>query len=533
MLTWLAIILGTFVSEDATCIATGLLIQRGTIGLTSGILACVTGIFLGDLGLWALGRVFGRALLRWPWAARRLSHRAVQDARAWLDRHAAGAIVGSRFLPGTRFVVYVMAGVLGLSGLVFTIWSFIAAVLWTPTLVLLSASLGDAFALRASPIVGSAWSSRIAAALLLFATLHALRKSAAADSRRRIAARLARWSRWEFWPAWLFYVPVTAYIAWLAVRHRGLSTISAANPGMPDGGIVGESKFDILQKLPSQWTVPSSLVQVGTVADRVNRLQNDCLARGWSLPLILKPDVGQRGAGVRLVPTWGAATDYLETVSAAVVAQPYHPGPFEAGIFYYRLPEWPRGRVFSITDKRFPVLVGDGVSTIETLIWSHPRFRLQAETFVARHRVALTRVLGDGEAFSLAIAGNHCQGTMFRDGRQLLTPALEQRIDEIAQTYPGFFVGRFDVRYSDVEAFKAGHDLAIVELNGVTSESTDIYDPDGSLFHAYRQLFKQWRIIFAIGAANRARGARFSRAKRLLALVHAHLTTPVPCSLSD
>jgi len=533
MLTWLAIILGTFVSEDATCIATGLLIQRGTIGLTSGMLACVTGIFLGDLGLWALGRVFGRALLRWPWATRRLSHRAVQDARAWLDRHAAGAIVGSRFLPGTRFVVYVMAGVLGLSGLVFTIWSFIAAVLWTPTLVLLSASLGDTFALRAAPIVGSAWSSRVAASLLLFATLHILRKVAAADSRRRIAARLARWSRWEFWPTWLFYVPVAAHIAWLAARHRGLSTISAANPGMPDGGIVGESKFDILQKLPPQWTIPSILVQTGTADDRLNRLQSDCVERGWSLPFILKPDVGQRGACVRLVSTWDAAANYLQTVGGAIIAQPYHPGPFEAGIFYYRLPGSARGRIFSITDKRFPVLTGDGVSTIEALIWSHPRFRLQAGTFVARHAAVLTRVLGDGEQFPLAIAGNHCQGTMFRDGGHLVTPALEQRVDEIAQAYPGFFVGRFDVRYSDVEAFKKGHDLAIVELNGVTSESTDIYDPDGTLFEAYRQLFRQWRIIFEIGAANRSRGSRVSPVARLFELAHAHLTKPVPCPLSD
>jgi membrane protein DedA with SNARE-associated domain len=533
MLTWLAIILGTFVSEDATCIATGLLIQRGNVGLTSGILACVTGIFLGDLGLWVLGRVFGNALLRWSWAARRFSHRAVRDARAWLDRHAAGAIIGSRFLPGTRFLVYMMAGVLGLPALVFSIWSLVAALLWTPTVVLLSASLGDAFTRRVAPIVGSAWSSRVAAALLLFATLNALRKVAASDRLRRIAARLARWSRWEFWPSWLFYVPVTAYISWLAVRHRGLSTVSAANPGMPDGGIAGESKFDILQKLPGQWTVPAILLQSDRAAERLRRLQGECLARGWSLPLILKPDVGQRGAGVRLIPTWDAAADYLEAVSAAIIAQPFHPGPFEAGIFYYRLPEWSRGRVFSITDKRFPVLVGDGVSTIEALIWLHPRFRLQAGTFVARHAAVLTRVLGAGERFLLAIAGNHCQGTTFRDGRHLLTPALERRVDEIAQAYPGFFVGRFDVRYSDVEAFMAGHDLAIVELNGVTSESTDIYDPDGSLFQAYRQLFRQWRIIFAIGAANRARGARVSSGSRLLAILHAHLTTPVSCSLSD
>ena len=67
---------------------------------------------------------------------------------------------------------------------------------------------------------------------------------------------------------------------------------------------------------------------------------------------------------------------------------------------------------------------------------------------------------------------------MFLDGAELITPAVEARIDEIARQVPGFFIGRFDVRYASLEAFRRGDDLAIVELNGVTSESTNIYDPD-------------------------------------------------------
>jgi hypothetical protein len=187
------------------------------------------------------------------------------------------------------------------------------------------------------------------------------------------------------------------------------------------------------------------------------------------------------------------------------------------------MPGSPRGRIFSITDKQFPVVVGDGGSTIERLIWRHPRYRLQGDTFAARHREALTRVLDAGERFPLAIAGNHCQGTTFRDGAHLITPALECRVDDIARAYPGFFVGRFDVRYADVEAFMEGRDLAIVELNGVTAESTNIYDPAGSLWTAYRVLFRQWSIIFAIGAANRRAGAPVSSLRRVAGLVRAHL----------
>jgi hypothetical protein len=133
----------------------------------------------------------------------------------------------------------------------------------------------------------------------------------------------------------------------------------------------------------------------------------------------------------------------------------------------------------------------------------------------------------------LAVAGNHAQGTLFRDGRHLWTPALERRIDEIARAYPGFWVGRFDVRYDDVNAFKAGRSLAIVELNGATAESTDIYDPDRSLLSAYRRLFQQWSIVFAIGAANRAAGAAVTPTRRLIELVRAHLTRTPAFELSD
>jgi hypothetical protein len=46
-----------------------------------------------------------------------------------------------------------------------------------------------------------------------------------------------------------------------------------------------------------------------------------------------------------------------------------------------------------------------------------------------------------------------------------------------------------------------------VELNGVTSEATHIYDPKQSLCGAYRVLFEQWRIAFEIGLQNSERCA--------------------------
>jgi hypothetical protein len=332
---------------------------------------------------------------------------------------------------------------------------------------------------------------------------------------------------------WLFYAPVGMWVLYLASRYRGLSTMTAANPGIPDGGTVGESKFDILSKLPADCVIPSVLVASGELRDRISRLEAHIELAGWSFPIVLKPDVGQRGAGVKLARSMTDVTAYLSHVTNPVVVQPYHPGPFEAGVFYYRRPGWSAGRILSITDKHFPVIVGDGVSTVEELIWAHPRYRLQADTFLARHSDALDSVPRPDARFHLGMAGNHCQGTLFLDGRHLITPALERRIDDIARTFDGFYVGRFDIRYGDVDRFKAGTDLAIVELNGATAESTNIYDPKMSLLDAYRQLFRQWSIVFSIGAANRAAGARVTSHRRLFELVRAHLRATTPFPIAD
>ena len=58
----------------------------------------------------------------------------------------------------------------------------------------------------------------------------------------------------------------------------------------------------------------------------------------------------------------------------------------------------------------------------------------------------------------------------------------------------------------------------VIELNGVTSEATSIYDPAHSLTHGWRVLMRQWRHAVEIGAENRRRGAPVAGVRELLAL---------------
>ena len=514
-----AIVLGTFASEDLTSVSVGLLIRAGQVDWFVGLFACFLGIFVGDLGLWLFGRILGRGLLRWGWLHRRLSSSRLEDLGLWFDRRAGWAILASRFLPGTRLPLYLAAGALGRKGGRFALWTALAALLWTPLVVIGSAIFGEAVATPIAPLFGPGWFALIVSVIILFGIIRVATLACTATGRGKLIARVSRLWRWEFWPNWLFYLPVLPWLAYLSLRYRGVLTWTAANPGIPQGGVVGESKYAILAQLPEEWVVPSTLVPPGELGSRLARVRQVIEQQGWGFPLILKPDAAQRGAGVKRVRDLVDVEKYLQGQPAAIVVQTYHPGPYEAGIFYYRLPDEETGHIFSVTDKVFPVVVGDGRFTLEQLIWRHPRYRMQARTFLTRHDQERGRILAEGEPFVLALAGNHCQGTMFRDGANLITPELERSVDKIARQFPGFFIGRFDVRYTDTEAFKAGRDLAIVELNGVTSESTNIYDPSWSLLAAYRTLFRQWSLLYRIGYANRQRGYASTGILALLGLV--------------
>jgi hypothetical protein len=225
----------------------------------------------------------------------------------------------------------------------------------------------------------------------------------------------------------------------------------------------------------------------------------------------LKPDVGQRGAGVKLIQSEDQASAYLKQTGAPLILQRYAPGPHEAGVFYYRFPHEQSGHIFAITEKCFPVLTGDGQSTVSGLIWNDRRARFMAPKYLERLKDRESEVLPTGETLKLVEAGNHAQGCIFRDGMRFCTSELAERIDRISRAIPGFFIGRYDIRYSSEEDLRGGKSFQILELNGAASEATSIYDARNSLAVAYRTLFRQWELVFAIGAENRRNGGNPTR----------------------
>ena len=324
----------------------------------------------------------------------------------------------------------------------------------------------------------------------------------------RAAARRERLvSPFEFWPGWLFYAPVVAQWIWLGLRHGDLSLPTAANPTIETGGLCGESKLailDLAEPAAQAWIAPYVSFVAGTddPAHAAGR-------GGFGWPVVLKPDIGCNGAGVRLVHD--AAT--LERVLAqfprdvVLVLQEFIAYEGEAGVFYIRYPG-EAGRVTSLTLKVQPAVTGDGRSTLEALVRADPRAGLVPQLYLPRLAARLAEVPAAGESVPLVFTGNHCKGAIFRDGAASITPALTRQIDAIARAIPGFHFGRIDVRYASEAALRLGQGFTIIEVNGAGSEATHIWDARCTLRQAYAAQFFHYRAAWEIGRINRAAGHR-------------------------
>jgi len=333
-------------------------------------------------------------------------------------------------------------------------------------------------------------------------------------------ASAARTSWFEFAPAHLFYAPIALYCGWLSLRHMGLTLPTGSNPSLPYSGLVGESKFEVLNHAwdtAQDWISPYvRILRWGgenAVARTLEEAEGALSDAGITYPFVAKPDIGMRGAGVQLVHSRTELKAYIERFpsGANLLLQALVDMEGEAGVFYVRHPDEDKGRIISLTLKYFPRVTGDGQSTLRQLILADARAGKLAHLYLDRHRSRLNDVIPEGESIRLAFAGNHCRGTIFRNGNDEITKAMTDRFDAIARSMDGFFVGRFDVRFADFEAFQTGEGFRIIEINGAGGEATHIWDSRTTLRQAYATLMQQFGHLYAIGAKNRRKGHKPTR----------------------
>ncbi len=328
-------------------------------------------------------------------------------------------------------------------------------------------------------------------------------------------------SNLEFLPGWIVYTPVVVQWLLLGLWHRDLSLPTAANPRIETGGLCGERKSEILTQAAALPRAPIAPWITLTTGPGARAAASTAMQRaGLALPLVVKPDIGCNGTGVRLVRDLPALADALDAFppGTQLMLQTFIDLPGEAGIFYIRHPDEPAGHITSLTLKHPPCVTGDGAATLRALIEADPRHRRLIHLYAPRLAARLHGIPRAGETIPLVFAGNHCKGSIFTDGAAHITQALTARIDAIARALPDFHFGRFDVRFATLPALRRGADFSIIEINGVGAEATHIWDPSKTLADIWRDQLRHYAAAWTIAATLRRRGARPSG---LRAMYHA------------
>jgi len=335
---------------------------------------------------------------------------------------------------------------------------------------------------------------------------------------------LIRLRSWEYWPLECVYLPMVPAWLWLGLKARTICFFGAANPSMRYSGFAEERKSRIYSLLPKGSYPETLLCEAGIAQEKLQSLVDSSRLK---FPLIAKPDIGERGVQVKLLKSEADLEEYRQCSQVDFLLQPYIDYPNEAGIFYHRMPGEPAGRISGIVGKALLSVTGDGTSDMLALILKNDRAILQLPTLCKDLGEKIGTVPAVGEVVELVPYGNHSRGAKFTDESHRITRSLTQAIARVCAQVPGFHFGRLDIRFKSWEDLQAGMHFSIIELNGAASEPTHIYDPKHSLFFAWKEIYRHWKILSEISRENIRRGARgmaFQDGVNMIREHRAHLT---------
>jgi hypothetical protein len=311
---------------------------------------------------------------------------------------------------------------------------------------------------------------------------------------------LIRLFNWEYWSMNVFYSPIMFYWFWLSFKARSFFFFNAANPMIENGGFTLESKARIYDLIPQKYYPKTISFKAGI---DFQQILSAIMDGGFSYPMIAKPDIGGKGVQVKLVHSQDELRAYAKQIKVDFLVQQYIGYKHEVGIFYYRLPGEAKGRVTGIVGKEFLAITGDGKNTMLQLIDKEPRYLLQLPALINVYGDNLKQILPLGEVKTLVPYGNHARGAKFIDLSHLITPQFADTIDHICQQVPDFYFGRLDVMYNNWDELSRGENISIIELNGAGSEPTHIYDSNHSIFWAWREVIRHWKLLYRVSKLNK------------------------------
>ncbi len=207
----------------------------------------------------------------------------------------------------------------------------------------------------------------------------------------------------------LLFVLVFILIIVLIIAISSLTIYYTPNYSVP------ETKIDSYKYMSNKYISHTKLIK--SINDLID----------IKYPIVIKPDNGYMGIDVHVLKNKNEAFNFYNKNNkpGKYVIQQYHPGPYEVGLYYIRLPYKKHGYIFNLVLKKNPILVQ----------------RDKWEPLTCGTSKTCTRQMN------------------------WITPILTDTIDKISKNIPNFYIGRYDIRFSNIDDFKNAKNFIILELN--------------------------------------------------------------------
>ena len=468
--SWLAqffsLLVLPFAHEDLAIVLGAYIVVHNIMPATLVVVCIYGGMVASDFVLYGIGA----GARRLPWLTRLAVNDRVRGFDDGLKRNLFGTMALCRVVPGVVFIAFVACGWTRVPLARFTLASLVVSALYLPLMlcimVFFGATLHDHAGLWAWPfllcvLVGIGFVRR--QVFFFQEPVHRpqTQTSLAAAAPLRASRQLA-W--WQCIPRVLLYLAMILSWVGFALRYRSLTLPTAANPRKPTGGIWGKSKSEYLLDVAGperRWVAEFVMVrrsqEVRTLYVDLEQARLAMSAAGLSFPVVAKSDNGCRNA--RRINDASALLEYFRHFPGGekVIIQRLVDGVGEAVVLYARMPGADSGRVLSVVFPQDTDMIRDG-------------------------------------------------GLPHRDGSRCMTTLLEARLDGIARSMREFHYGRFHLRFALCEGLMRGEDLSVIDIDGIASGTSEVWDPALSMAEIYRRSTDRQRIMFLVGAKNRERG---------------------------
>ncbi len=299
--------------------------------------------------------------------------------------------------------------------------------------------------------------------------------------------------KYEFWHPRVFEAPFYVYLGFQCLINRvSIRNLTKANYALNHGEIGIGSKYESQMAFDQGFFMPTVLIDDGlSVEEKKQQIFDFIEEHGY--PAILKSDVGCVGKGICKISNAEDVHDKAPLLMGKYILQKFTLKPYECGVFFMRHKGVPR--ISGINMKHFPTVVGNGKDDLLTLAKNHERFTEHWYSFL--QAVDTSQVLPEGHEKRLSFIGSHTLGCKFTNDEHLRTPELEAAIFKFFESQPGYNFGRVDVKCEDEEAFKRG-EFVVIEVNGIASLPTHMFDPSLSVWQAYGIFFEHARCLVNI-----------------------------------